>query len=309
MTHAPAASGPARRFVTLDVFTTEALKGNPLAVVLDADGLDDARMQKIAAEFNLSETVFVFPPENPRHKAALRIFTPGAELPFAGHPTVGTAVLLALQAAGESGFSGPQAFALEERAGLVSCAAEPLGEGLGRARFRAPGLPRVTHDAASPAAVAAALGLTPHEIGFGAHAPSAWGVAKGFAMAPVASLDALARIRPNDEAIRAIAPADHAAIFAYTRVDMELTFRARMFAPGLGIVEDPATGSAAASFAGVLMQFERLGDGAHDVVIHQGVEMGRDSRIDLHLSIEGGRLVAVEIGGSAVVVSEGTLRL
>ncbi|MBU6372154.1 MAG: PhzF family phenazine biosynthesis protein [Alphaproteobacteria bacterium] len=299
----------ARRFVTLDVFTTEPLKGNPLAVVLDSEGLDDARMQKIAAEFNLSETVFVFPPENTRHKAALRIFTPGAELPFAGHPTVGAAVLLALRAAEESGYAGPQAFALEERAGLVTCAAEPLGAGLGRARFRAPGLPRVTHAAASPAAIAAALGLDAGEIGFGAHAPSAWGVAKGFAMAPVASLDALARVRPNDAAIRAVAPEDHAAIYAYTRVDMDLTFRARMFAPGLGIVEDPATGSAAASFAGALMQFEKLGDGAHDVVIHQGVEMGRDSRIDLHLMVEGGKLIGVEIGGEAVVVSEGTLRL
>lgn len=299
----------ARRFVTLDVFTTQPLKGNPLAVVLDAEGLDDAQMQKIAAEFNLSETVFVFPPENARHKAALRIFTPGAELPFAGHPTVGTAVLLALQAAQDSGFDGPQAFSLEERAGLVSCAAEPKGAGLGRARFRAPGLPRVTGEAANAAAVAVALGLNAEDIGFGAHAPSAWGVAKGFAMAPVSSLDALGRIRANDAAIRAISPADHPAIFAYARVDMELTFRARMFAPGLGIVEDPATGSAAASFAGALMQFEQLGDGAHDVVIHQGVEMGRDSRIDLHLVIDGGRLAGVEIGGDAVVVSEGILRL
>lgn len=298
-----------RRFFTLDVFTTEPLKGNPLAVVIDAEGLDDARMQTIAAEFNLSETVFVLPPDNPRHKAALRIFTPGAELPFAGHPTIGAAVLLALRSAEESGFSGPQAFALEERAGLVACAVEPMGAGLGRARFRAPGLPRVTHDAADSAAVAQALGLDPREIGFGAHAPSAWGVAKGFAMAPVVSLDALARVRPNEAAIRAISPEDHAAIFAYTRIDMELSFRARMFAPGLGIAEDPATGSAAAAFAGALMQFERLGDGAHDVVIHQGVEMGRESRIDMQLTIEQGRLAAVEIGGSAVVVSEGVLRL
>lgn len=298
-----------RRFVTLDVFTTQALKGNPLAVVLDAEGLDDTRMQMIAAEFNLSETVFVFPPERAPHKASLRIFTPAAELPFAGHPTIGAAVLLALRAAEQSGYAGPQTFVLEERAGPVSCAAEPTGEGAGRARFRAPGLPRVTHAAASAAAVAEALGLAPQDIGFGAHAPSAWGVAKGFAMAPVSSLDALARIRPNEAAIRAITPADHAAIYAYARIDMDLTFRARMFAPGLGVAEDPATGSAAASFAGALMQFERLGDGAHEVVIHQGVEMGRDSRIDLHLSIDGGRLVGVEIGGAAVVVAEGTLRL
>jgi trans-2,3-dihydro-3-hydroxyanthranilate isomerase len=298
-----------RRFFTLDVFTSEPLRGNPLAVVLDADGLDDARMQAIAAEFNLSETVFILPPDNPRHRAAVRIFTPVSELPFAGHPTVGAAVLLALRSAEETGCSGPHAFSLEERAGLVPCVAEPLGTGIGRARLRAPGLPRETHEAADPAAAAQALGLDPSEIGFGAHAPSAWGVAKGFAIAPVVSLDALARVRPNEAAIRAISPEDHPAIFAYTRVDMELTFRARMFAPALGIVEDPATGSAAAAFAGALMQFEKLGDGAHDVVIRQGVEMGRASRIDMQLTIEQGRLVAVEIGGSAVIVSEGVLTL
>src|SRR5918995_4841173 len=108
-----------RRFVTLDVFTENALAGNPLAVVLDAEGLDTARMQAIAREFNLSETVFVLPPENNRHRAALRIFTPGRELPFAGHPTVGTAVLLALEDGG--GPTGSVAFGLEEKVGVVPC--------------------------------------------------------------------------------------------------------------------------------------------------------------------------------------------
>ena len=299
-----------RRFVTLDVFTRQRLKGNPLAVVLDSAGLEDARMQAIAAEFNLSETVFVTPPAEPRHRAAMRIFTPGSELPFAGHPTIGTAVLLALRAGADNGFDGAQAFALEQRAGLVACVAEPIEPGaVGRARFRAPGLPRVTHDAADSAAVAAALGLSPRDIGFAGHAPSAWGVAKGFAFAPVASLAALGRITPDAAAIRAITPADHAAIFAYAQVDMELTFRARMFAPGLGIAEDPATGSAVASLAGALMQYEPLGDGVHDVTVIQGVEMGRESRIALQMTIEQGRLISVEIGGEAVIVSEGTLRL
>ena len=299
----------ARRFVTLDVFTTEALKGNPLAVVLECDGLDDARMQAIAAEFNLSETVFLAPPADPHARARMRIFTPEAELPFAGHPTVGTAVLLALNEQQSSGFSGPQIFALEQAAGTVTCFAEPTGDGQGRARFHAPALPRIIHAAADAFAAAEALGLEARDIGFGVHAPSAWGVAKGFAMAPVGSVETLSRIVPSARAIRAITPADHAAIFAYARVDEGLTFRARMFAPGLGIVEDPATGSAVASFAGALMQFEPLGDGVHDVVILQGVEMGRSSRIEMQMTIQSGRLVGVEIGGAAVVVSEGTLRL
>src|SRR5829696_3999654 len=125
-----------RRFVTLDVFTTRALAGNPLAVVLDAEGLDTAAMQKIAGEFNLSETVFVLPPDEERHRARLRIFTPGRELPFAGHPTVGTAVLLALQ--DRRGEAGTVAFGLKETAGIVPCVVEVEGEGRGHARFKAP---------------------------------------------------------------------------------------------------------------------------------------------------------------------------
>lgn len=298
-----------RRYVILDVFTDEALKGNPLAVVLDAEGLDTARMQAIAAEFNLSETVFVLPPAEPRHRANVRIFTPAIEMPFAGHPTIGAAVQLALMSAKEKGLPGPQAFSLEELAGLVPCVAEPTGEASGRARFRAPKLPRMTGPAPDVVACAAALGLDPNEIGFSGHAPSNYGVALGFAFIPVAGLDALARIKPNAEAIHAISPADHPAVYAYTRVDMELTFRARMFAPGMGIVEDPATGSAAASFAGALLQHEPLGEGHHDVRVIQGVEMGRESHIDLQLTIENGALAGVEIGGAAVVVAEGTLRL
>ena len=114
-----------RRFVTLDVFTDTPLAGNPLAVVLDGEGLDTPRMQALAREFNLSETVFVRAPADPRHRAALRIFTPGAELPFAGHPTIGTAVLLALIDA--EGVSGARAFGLELRLGTVPCAVDVAG--------------------------------------------------------------------------------------------------------------------------------------------------------------------------------------
>src|SRR4051812_21974218 len=113
-----------RRYVTLDVFTEDRFAGNPLAVVLDSEGLDDAAMQRIAREFNLSETVFVWPPEDPRHRASLRIFTPARELPFAGHPTVGTAVLLGLRQGTEA---DARAFGLEERMGIVTCMVERLG--------------------------------------------------------------------------------------------------------------------------------------------------------------------------------------
>jgi trans-2,3-dihydro-3-hydroxyanthranilate isomerase len=298
-----------RRFVTLDVFTGEQLAGNPLAVVLDAEGLDDRRMQAIAKEFNLSETVFVAPAADPRQRADIRIFTPGRELPFAGHPTVGTAVLLALL--DQNGQPGAVAFGLKEKVGIVSCAVEVEGEGIGHARFRLPRLPELWGEGLESAACAWALGLEPQEIGFERHVPSRHTAGVPYDLVPVASLDVLARARPNGEAFaKAFGNSEHPAAYVYARHPQRPSgFRARMFAPGLGIVEDPATGSAAAAFAGALMQCEPLGDGEHDIAIVQGVEMGRRSEIALQLSIRNGALVSAEIGGQAVVVSRGELVL
>jgi trans-2,3-dihydro-3-hydroxyanthranilate isomerase len=296
-----------RRFVTLDVFTRRPLAGNPLAVVLDAEGLDDARMQAVAREFNLSETVFVLLPESPRQRARLRIFTPARELPFAGHPTVGTAVLLALV----GGATGASAFGLEEAVGVVPCVVEVEGEGVGYARFRAPRLPEVWGEGREAAEAAWALGLDPQDIGFDRHVPSRHAAGVPFDFVPVRSLDAIGRARPNSEAFMQVFGGDHPAVYVYTRETAQpgRHFHARMFAPHLGVAEDPATGSAAAAFAGALMQCEPLGDGEHSFVIEQGYEMGRPSEIDLQLVIRAGALASVEIGGGAVVVSEGTLRL
>jgi trans-2,3-dihydro-3-hydroxyanthranilate isomerase len=295
-----------RRFVTLDVFTDRPLAGNPLAVVLDTEGLDDSGMQAVAKEFNLSETVFVRPPADERHRASLRIFTPKHELPFAGHPTVGTAVLLALL--DRQGEPGAVLLGLEEKVGVVSCAVEVLGEGRGRARFRLPRLPEIWGEGLDPAQAAWALGLDPAEIGFDRHRPSRYSGGVPYDLVPLASLDALARARVSAESFEAVfGDSTHPAVYAYAR-DGD-GFRARMFFPAPSLTEDPATGSAAASFAGALMQFEPLGDGEHDISIRQGVEMGRPSEIALQIVIRAGALVAAEIGGGAVVVSEGTLRL
>jgi trans-2,3-dihydro-3-hydroxyanthranilate isomerase len=295
-----------RRFVTLDVFTGEALAGNPLAVVLDSDGLDTAAMQAIAKEFNLSETVFVAPPGNERHRAALRIFTPKNELPFAGHPTVGTAVLLGLLDGGEP--TGNVLFGLEETIGVVTCAVEIEGEGRGRARFRLPRLPEVWGGGLDTARAAWALGLDPTEIGFERHVPSQHSAGVPYDLVPVASLDALARARVSSESFEAVfGGSSHPSVYVYTREGDG--YRARMFFPAPNLTEDPATGSAAASFAGALMQFEPLGDGTHDVRIRQGVEMGRPSEIALQLTIRGGALASAEIGGSAVVIARGELLL
>jgi len=295
-----------RRFATLDVFTADRLTGNPLAVVLDAEGLDTNDMQAIAGEFNLSETVFVFSPADSRQRADIRIFTPKRELPFAGHPTVGTAVLLALL--DQAGKPGALAFGLKEVVGVVSCAVEVANESSGSARFRLPKLPEQWAAGRESSECAWALSLDPTEIGFDRHVPSRHSAGVQYDLVPVSSLDALARATPSAEAFeKAFGDSGHPAAYAYTRRENGAGFRARMFGLGMGIHEDPATGSAAAAFAGALMQCEPLGDGEHDILIEQGFEMGRPSIINLQMVIKSGALVSAEIGGNAVLVSRGEL--
>jgi trans-2,3-dihydro-3-hydroxyanthranilate isomerase len=299
-----------RHFYTLDVFTDRALAGNPLAVVLDSQGLTDVAMQAIAREFNLAETVFVLPPQDPHQRARLRIFTPARELPFAGHPTVGTAVLLGCLDHGRN--HGVLAFGLEESVGLVPCAVEVSGEGRGSATFTVPRLPQAVAEPAPREALAAALGLKPAEIGFPGHAPSVYSAGVGFTFVPVSGAAPLARARPDLAAwTHAIRPADHPNAFVYTNEVTETgsAYHARMFAPALGVSEDPATGSAAAAFAAVVMAFDEPEDGEHSLVIEQGYEMGRPSKITLGLTVKEGVLTRATISGSAVVVSEGSLRL
>jgi trans-2,3-dihydro-3-hydroxyanthranilate isomerase len=181
-----------RRFVTLDVFTGRRFAGNPLAVVLDAEGLDGKAMQAIAREFNLAETVFVLPPQDPAHRARLRIFTPAVEMPFAGHPTVGTAVLL-------NRIDGGAAceFVLEEGIGPIACTTTSLDRERGRARFQLVRLPEELGDAADTGAIAAALGIPRDEIGCDAFRPSLWSAGISFTFVPVGSLDAIRRCEPS----------------------------------------------------------------------------------------------------------------
>ena len=297
-----------RRFATLDVFTTKRAAGNPLAVVLDAEGLDTGAMQAIAREFNLSETVFVANPSVPAHRAAIRIFTPERELPFAGHPTVGTAVLLALRDAVEGRTT--EVLVLEETVGLVPCAVSVTGTLAGRAVFTLPRLPVEIEQPGALALLAGALGLERREIGFDAHVPSVFSAGIGFTFIPVSSLAAMQRIRIDTSLwAQAMRPADNPSAFAYCRQTREAGhhFHARMFAPAMGIAEDPATGGAVAAFAGAIMRFDQPGDGDHRLVVEQGYEMGRPSQITLELTVAKGALVSARIGGSAVMVSEGVL--
>lgn len=292
-----------RRFATLDVFTDRRLAGNPLAVVLDAEGLDTAAMQAIAREFNHPETVFTLPPESASHRARLRIFTPARELPFAGHPTVGTAVLLGLRDESAAG----REFVLEESIGPVRCALEVNGGDHGRARFIAPQLPAEVGAPPDDAAIATALNLAPEDIGFATFRPSRWSAGNAFTFVPVSGLAAIARCGPNaatfDSAFRDVG----AFLFCGETLTRGRDFHARMFAPKAGIAEDPATGSAAAAFPGVLAKFAKSGDGRRAVAIEQGHEMGRPSLIHLDIATAGGKLASVSIGGDAVIVTTGTI--
>jgi trans-2,3-dihydro-3-hydroxyanthranilate isomerase len=294
-----------RRFVTLDVFTNRRFTGNPLAVVLDTDGLDRTMMQAVAREFNLSETVFVLPAKAKNHRASLRIFTPATELPFAGHPTIGTAVLLNRLDGGST-----QEFAVEEGVGPIQCTTNSIDDDCGRARFHLLRLPEETREIGSREAIAAALSLSADAIGFDEFRPSCWSAGVVLNFVPVSGLEAIGRCRVNEaEWEKAFGRDGPSAVYVFCRETIEAgsSFHARMFAPRLGINEDPATGAAVAAFSGALVRFAPPPDGDHDLWVEQGYEMGRPSRIGLSVRITNQQLAAAAISGEAIVVSEGVI--
>lgn len=302
----------ARRYQIFDVFTERVLVGNPLAIVLDSEDLDTERMQAIAGEFNLSETVFVLPPEANHHTARVRIFTPIYEMPFAGHPTVGTAICLAIERFGQVTQEQDAVIVLEENVGPVRCGVK-LQSDRAFAEFDIPKLPRPVGAAGSKADIALALGLTPERIGFENHTPEIWSAGVAFCIVPVADIAALADCAIHGQHWRKAFDQEDkfngGPAFVYTRETEghDHAFRARMFSPASGIGEDPATGSAVAAFSGVVHSFDALRDGTHVLEIEQGYEMGRPSLIRLEIIVEGGALVTTRIGGHAVKVAEGML--
>jgi trans-2,3-dihydro-3-hydroxyanthranilate isomerase len=278
-----------RRFDTLDVFTDQRMAGNPLAVVHDADDISLVEMQSIAREFNLAETVFVMTPADPSNTARIRIFTPQRELPFAGHPTVGAAINIA-QLRAPSMLSAGVVIALEEEVGLVRVEVRQAAGKAAHAVFKVPRLPAVLPMRPDPRLVASALGLTVDDLALPGHIVRRASAGVPFTMVPVASIEALGRAKP------------------LTGATFDLAFTAgENTAPHWGIAEDPATGGASAAFAAILAEFENLSDGTHQHILHQGIEMGRPSRIILDVTIESGTLAGAALGGSAVPISEGTL--
>lgn len=288
-------------FETVDVFTTERFGGNPLAVFPDAAGLAEADLQRIAQEFNLSETSFVFPPQDPAHTAHVRIFTPVRELPFAGHPNVGTALVLAARGGGR-----PERMVFEEAAGLVTVRFDwpaPGSVGHPRAAVEAP-VPLSLGAPIPVGLVAACTGLSAADIVTSAHAPLVAGMGAHFVIAEVTA-DALGRAAPDLVAIRG-ATGGPTGFSIHLHAHTPQGRQSRMFAPLSGIIEDPATGSANLVLSALLLS---LGTAPrHSLPIRQGREMGRPS----FLHTEAWRTpdgIRASVGGSAVPVLSGTLRL
>lgn len=293
-------------FVTVDVFSDRRFGGNPLAVVPDGRGLDDGVMQSLAREFNYSETTFVLPANDPAHTAEVRIFTPMAELPFAGHPNVGTGFVLASRGTA-LGRPVVEPLVFEERAGLVPIEVLREGGAVVGARLTAP-QPFSRGEAAEVDVVAAACGLDASDIDTRRHPPCVGSCGTRFIFAELNSREALARARPQSDVFARHLPIDGATgIHLYVRVDKGIDICARMFAPLHGVAEDPATGSANVALVGLLASLRDEPDLTLDVRIAQGIDMGRPSLLEASAEKQEGRVTTTRIGGRCVPVMEGVL--
>jgi trans-2,3-dihydro-3-hydroxyanthranilate isomerase len=298
-------------FVTVDVFTETRFAGNPLAVITDARNLTAAQMQAIAAEFGYSETTFVLPPSKPENTAEVRIFTPTTEVPFAGHPNVGTSHVLAT--AGDI-FGEPVGdhIRFEEKAGIVDISVRRHADGtVAGTTIRAPG-PLTIGATVTPEAIAACLNLRPDQIETARHAPVFASVGLKFILVEVTDLEALAMAASRLEPLAALRAAHAAencdcATFLYTWAGPDHV-RARMFAPFDNVIEDPATGSASAALGAFLTTLSTPADHRR-LRIEQGVEMGRRSLIDLDVICTAGVFDHVTITGSSIEVMRGTLTI
>ena len=295
-------------YETVDVFTTTRFGGNPLAVIAEAKGLSSDEMQAIAREFNYSETTFVLTPKDPANTAQVRIFTPATEIPFAGHPNVGTAYVLGKHAVARG--ERPEGFRFEEGAGLVEIRLTDGGEG---AELTAP-QPFRRGVEVDPADIAACLTLDPADVVAANHPPVEAGVGLPFIFAELASLEVLGRAKANPAAFEAAHERYQPqglrfSVFMYVRRDGANHVQARMFAPLTGVPEDPATGSASGGLGGLLASLDPRPDAELAVAIDQGVEMGRPSRIHVTAIRRGGQVAEVRVAGRCVPVMQGTIAL
>jgi trans-2,3-dihydro-3-hydroxyanthranilate isomerase len=298
-------------FHTLDVFTQRRFGGNPLAVFTDAEGLDSHLMQQIAREMNLSETVFVLPAEDPRALCRVRIFTPASELPFAGHPTVGTGYLLATL--GRIPLREERTTVIfEEGVGLVPVEVRLRDGKPDFVQLSAAKMPEFGPPPPDRARLAAMLHIRPEDILDGVDKPESASCGVPFLFVPVRDRGVVARAQPDVERWRAtLAQYWAQEVFLFCR-DPELPgsdLRARMFAPLLGVMEDPATGGACAALGGYLGTRATIANGTLRWVVEQGFEMNRPSLLHIETDLKDGRIAAVRVGGHSVLVSRGTVRL
>jgi trans-2,3-dihydro-3-hydroxyanthranilate isomerase len=298
-----------RRYITVDVFTNRAFGGNPLAVVLDAQGLTTAQMQAIATEFNYSETTFVQPPRETGHDAQVRIFTVRSEIPFAGHPNVGTAFVLAGETEG-----APARLMFEEKAGLVAVGILRHEGRVVGAELTAPqSLRRLSE--IPPARAAACLALSAADIRMDRHQPHVISVGLPFLAVELNSREALRRARPDAAGFARTFPIEDCdAVYLYTRDvaedERDTDLQARMFHPGArGLSEDPATGSATVAAAALLAGLDAVSDGELKLRIGQGVDMGRPSLLLTRVVKRNGAIVSAHVGGQCVRMMEGTFSL
>jgi trans-2,3-dihydro-3-hydroxyanthranilate isomerase len=297
-----------RRYITVDVFTDRAFGGNPLAVVLDAGGLSTEQMQAIATEFNYSETTFVLPSADRANDANVRIFTVRSELPFAGHPNVGTAFVLATQAA-----SAPARLKFEEKAGLVPVEILMSQGKVAGAEFAAP-QPLKKGPTVDAMEAAAILSLSASDIRTDRHPPQIASVGLPFLIVEITSREAVKRAKPDAASFWKTFPAVGAdAVYFYTRdvpaAERPRDQQARMFHPGVaGLSEDPATGSATGAAAAYLAELDAISGGEVAMRIGQGFDMGRPSLLLTRVIKKNGTVVSTHVGGNCVQMMQGTLR-
>jgi len=301
------------RYLTADVFTDRPFGGNQLAVIPDARGLTDAQMHQIAREFNYSESTFVFPPELPAHTRRVRIFTPGGELPFAGHPTVGTAHVLA--ACGELRLTGETTrIVLEEKVGPVPVTIRARAGVPEFAQLEVAKLPEVGPPPPPRKALAALLSLEDADLLDGEWAPQTVSCGVPFLFVPLRDRAAVARARAKADLLeQTLGAYATQMVFVFARGDdgdTEQPVRARMFAPTIGVPEDPATGSACAALGGYLAARDTtVRDGTRQWTVEQGFEMGRPSIMALEVDREAGRVTGVRVGGCSVLMCDGTIEV
>ncbi len=299
------------RYFLADVFTDRPFGGNPLAVFPDASELTTSEMQSIARELNLSETTFVAPAPPGAEGHTVRIFTPLTELPFAGHPTIGTALVLdsLAQPDGRATTARQHTMLLHERIGIVPVEIHHA-EGPPRAILSSPSIPEHAGTPADRAVLARLLGLDATDILEGDVAPQCFSAGVPFTFIPVRDRAALSRARLDSAAWQeSLADSSAPHIYVMTMPDWLKggTIDARMFAPAMGIPEDPATGVAAVALAGYLSTIQNLKNGRTHFLVRQGEDMGRPSRLDLAIDCDNGRLSGVHVGGQAIIIGQGAL--